>query len=112
MMKLLALWTAVTFLRRLRAISKDASAIRAQACAVILRKDSATPSIGMNSPGPHHVAVGVHALRAFAHDDEIHLVPPRCGTPRSRFRRADVGEEIEFDPDRAETLTPPLSRGG
>jgi hypothetical protein len=46
------LCTAVTFLRRARAISNAARAMRREPCAVILRTDSATSGVGMNSPMP------------------------------------------------------------
>ena len=48
----LALWTAVTFFRRRIASSKAASAMRVQPSRVILRTDSATSGVGMNSPEP------------------------------------------------------------
>ncbi len=47
-----ALCTAVTFRRRVRASSNALFAMRCEACAVILRTESATSGVGMNSPIP------------------------------------------------------------
>ena len=65
---------------------------------VILRTDSATSGVGMNSPMPEvHVAVGVEALGVLAHDDEIHRRAPECGSAGARARGPDVRVEVELD---------------
>lgn len=47
-----ALCTAVTLRRRRSAISNALRAMRREACAVILRTESARSGVGMNSPRP------------------------------------------------------------
>jgi hypothetical protein len=51
----LALWTAVTFLRRRSASANAASAIRVEPARVILRTESARSGVGMNSPEPTNI---------------------------------------------------------
>jgi hypothetical protein len=52
MWKLLALWMAVTFLRRVIASSKARRAMRSLQWRVILRVDSAMSGLGITSPQP------------------------------------------------------------